>query len=196
MAQGRAYTKVARAAMEDRTRSALLDAAAAAFLSRPWDQVSLESIATDAGLTKQTLLRHFGSKDGLLREAWERAYEDVREQRLGTAPGDVPAAVDNLVDHYEEYGARALRIAALPGDDRFADFGRRGRELHYRWVDHAFGPWLAAARGRRRERLRAALIVTCDVHAWSILAHDLALPRDEVRATLVMTVRRIIGEDP
>jgi len=67
------------------------------------------------------------------------------------------------------------------------------RRFHYAWVEHAFGPWLDAA--PERDRLRAALIVACDIHAWAILARDLGLPRTEVRAVLVLTVRRLLEED-
>jgi AcrR family transcriptional regulator len=191
----RTYTKVARAAAEDLTRTALLDSAQEAFFSRHWDQVSLEAIAAEAGVTKQTLLRHFGSKDGLLEQAYSRGFEEVREQRLATPPNDIVAAIDNLIDHYEQVGERAMKIGALPANRQLAAFGARARQLHYDWVDHAFGLWLETARGRERERLRAALIVTCDVQAWWILAHDLALSRREVRATLILTIRRLLGED-
>lgn len=36
---------------------------------------SLESVAAKAGVTKQTALRHFGSKEGLIEAAIRRASE-------------------------------------------------------------------------------------------------------------------------
>jgi AcrR family transcriptional regulator len=194
MASTRTYTKVARAAAQDRTRTALLAAAEEAFFAGPWEQASLEAIAARAGVTKQTLLRHFGSKDGLLEAAYARAFEQVRAQRLSAPADDIEGAIDNLLDHYEQHGERALKIGALGGDGVPARLGRRAREMHYAWVEHAFGAWLARARGPERRRLRAALIVACDVQSWSILARDLALPRREVRATLILTVGRLLGE--
>ena len=190
----RTYTKVPRAAAEEGTRSALLAAAQEAFFGGPWDDVTLDSIAARAGVTKQTLLRHFGSKDGLLEQAFLQSMEEVRAQRLSAPPNDVAGAVDNLLDHYEQYGERAMKIGSLAGEGPVAAFGRRARELLYGWVEHAFGAWLAAARGAERGRLRAALIVTCDVQAWWILRHDLGLARRELRATLILAVRRLLGE--
>jgi AcrR family transcriptional regulator len=195
MTDTRTYTKVARAAAQDRTRAALLDAAEEAFLEGPWEQASLEAIAARAGVTKQTLLRHFGSKDGLLEQAYERAFQRVRAERLGAPTDDLEGAVDNLLDHYEQHGEHALKIGAMGGDGTLERLGRRAREMHHGWVEHAFGFWLARTRGAERRRLRAALIVACDVQAWWILAHDLALPRREVRATLILTIRRLLGED-
>jgi len=192
----RPYTQTARAAAQDRTRAALLDAAERAFFAPAgWDGASLEAIAAEVGSTKQTLLRHFGSKDGLLIAAADRAFARVRDQRMAAPQGDVAGAVDNLLEHYDEHGARAIRLAAPDGDGPIAAYGQRGREFHYNWVEHAFAPWLRTRRGRARTRLRAALIVACDVHAWWILTHDLGLGRDDVRATLILTIERLLEED-
>jgi AcrR family transcriptional regulator len=191
----RTYAKVARAAAEEATRTALLDAAERAFFDDDWDRLSLEAIARSAGVTKQTLLRHYGSKDGLLERAFARAFDHVRGQRLRAPADDIEGALDNLLDHYEELGGRALRIGAMSGGGLVAEMGRAARQLHYDWVEHAFGGWLAAVSGQQRRRLHAALIVACDVQTWSILANDLGFPRAEVRATLLLTIRRLLGED-
>jgi AcrR family transcriptional regulator len=191
----RPYTKVARAAAEDRTHEALLDAAERAFFSESWDKISLDAVAAGAGVTKQTLLRHFGSKDGLLEQTYGRAFERVRAQRLRAPSDDVGGAVDNLLDHYEKDGDRALRIGAMASSEPIAGLVENARQLHYDWVDHAFGMWLARRRGRRRVQVRAALIALCDVHTWSILRRDLGLPRRDVRAALVLAIARLLEED-
>ena len=194
-ATARPYSKVARAQSEERTRAALIEAADEAFLSGPWNRTSLESIARNAGVTKQTLLRHFGSKDGLLEEALRRGYQSVVEQRFSAPTGDIGGAIDNLLDHYESVGGRAMRSSNLELTGPLGDLGRRARELHYAWVEHAFGAWLNGRPNRERARLRAALIAVCDVQAWSILAHDLKLPRSEIKATLTITVSRLLREN-
>lgn len=195
MESGRSYTKVARAEAEEHTRTALLDAGDDAFLSAPWEQASLEAIARAAGVTKQTLLRHFGSKDGLLGKVLLRAIAEVEEHRLSAPTNDIAGAVDNLLDHYETRGGRAMRSSNLDLEGPLADLGRRARDFHYRWVDHAFGAWIAAAPRSERASLRAALIAVCDVQTWWILARDLGLARAQVRATLILTISRLLGEN-
>jgi len=187
--------KVVRAAGEAQTRGALLDAADEAFLAGPWEQVSLEGVARAAGVTKQTLLRHFGSKDGLLKQVLSRAIDEVEKQRLSVPRKDIAGAVDNLLEHYEIRGGRAMRSSNLDMDGALADLGRRAREFHYDWVELAFGAWLAAATRSERRRLRAALIAVCDVHTWWILTHDLQLSRADARATLILTITRLLGGD-
>ncbi len=186
---------MARAQAEEQTRAALLDAGDEAFLSGPWEQASLQAIARAAGVTKQTLLRHFGSKDGLLQTVLLRALNEVKEQRLGVPTDDIAGAVDNLLEHYEIRGGRAMRSSNLEPDGPLADLGRLARQIHYDWVELAFGSWLAAVVVSERRRLRSALITVCDVQAWWTLSHDLELVRAEVQATLVLTIMRLLGED-
>ena len=185
--------KVARAHAEEHTRTELLDAADQAFMSGPWEHASLEAIAGAAGVTKQTLLRHFGSKDGLLEQVRRRAIAEVERQRLSAPTNDIAGAVDNLLDHYEIRGGRAMRSSNMDLDGPLADLGRRARQFHYDWVEHAFGAWLDTAAPAERERLRAALIAVCDVQTWWILSHELGMERSEVRATLILTIGRLLG---
>jgi AcrR family transcriptional regulator len=191
----RPYTQVVRAAAQERTRTALLDAADAAFFSGSWEQTSLTEIAAAAGVTKQTLLRHFGSKEGLASRAAQRGQQQVRDQRWSTPTDDVPGAVDNLLDHYDEFGGRAMKIAAglaSLGGGEMDDIGRTARQIHYDWVDHAFGTWLRRTRGETRARRRAGLIAVCDVQTWWLLSHDLGLARDEVQATLILAIEGLL----
>ena len=195
MTASRSYTKQARAIGEERTRAALLDAAVRLFFERGWEATSLEAVAGDAGVTKQTLLRHFGSKTGLLEQAFARAFENVRDQRWDVPGDDVEHAVDNLLDHYEAVGDRALKIEAMAGVEPFAGWVERARGLHYEWVDHAFDAFLRPLSGPDLVHRRAALIAVCDVQTWRLLRRQLGLARAEARATLVLTIRGLLEED-
>ena len=192
----RAYNKVARAETEERTRAAIQDAAEAAFFDSSFDQVTLADVARRAGTTKQTLLRHFGSKEGLAETCFARATERIAAQRMAAPTDDIEGAVENLLDHYEEVGGKALAMAGMPAGPIVADMLARAKQFHYDWVEHAFGRWLDRAAPRERRRLHDALIALCDVQAWAILAHDRERPRAEVRDTLVFAIRRLIGETP
>ena len=108
----RAYNQVARAQAQQQTRDALLEAATEEFLDGDWQQASLETLAAKAGVTKQTLLRHFGSKDGLLMQALIHGATQIRDQRWSAPTGDIAGAVDNVLDHYEAWGERSMRIGA------------------------------------------------------------------------------------
>jgi AcrR family transcriptional regulator len=193
MSETRPYAQVKRAQAAERTRAALLDAAEHVFLAGDWEAASLDAIATRAGTTKQTLLRHFGSKAGLLEAGAQRGIEAVAAQRLQAPRDDVDGAIDNLLDHYEDRGHEGLKLAAMHGDGAMAEIVDRARRLHYDWVDHAFGT--SIDRAEHPARTRAALIAICDVHTWHLLKRDLGLGRAEVHHTLTLMIRRLLEED-
>jgi AcrR family transcriptional regulator len=98
------------------------------FWERPTNQISLEEVARRAGVAKQTVLRRFENKAGLLAAAGERALERVRTERGDVVPGDLAGAVHALVAHYERTGDGVLRMLAEenrnPGLGEVADRGR------------------------------------------------------------------------
>ncbi len=191
----RPYKKVAREQSEQRTRDALLDAADEELYNDRLQRTSLDELSRKAGVTKQTLLRHFGSKDGLIEAAIRRASELVRKERARAPVGDVPGAVENLMDHYERWGNLVMRVLAeenrIPLVRKMTD---RGRQVHYDWVDYAFGPQLADLDEQARRRRRAALIALCDVHTWWLFSHDLGLERSEISAILTDLIERLLAE--
>jgi AcrR family transcriptional regulator len=192
----RPYKQVARAHAQQRTRDALLDAATDEFFEGRWPKTSLESLSARAGVTKQTLLRHFGSKDGLLMQALMRGAERVRDQRWSTPIGDVAGAVDNLLDHYEAWGEHSLRVGAWQSEPAMlAMLSQAARQVHYDWVEYAFAPWLEDLTGQTRVRRRAALIALCDVQTWWILSHDLGLARSEIHAILTDLIERLLADE-
>jgi AcrR family transcriptional regulator len=58
-----------------RTRAAVLDATLSELAERGWDQASVDTIASRAGVHKTTVYRRWGSKDRLVAEALEAAAE-------------------------------------------------------------------------------------------------------------------------
>ncbi|HEY2720062.1 MAG TPA: helix-turn-helix domain-containing protein, partial [Solirubrobacteraceae bacterium] len=85
----RPYKKVAREQAQQRTREALLEAAIEEFYDDRWSKTSLEALAQRAGVTKQTLLRHFRSKEGLLIQALVHGAAQVLDERWSAPVGDV-----------------------------------------------------------------------------------------------------------
>lgn len=61
------YVDPVSSANAERTRAALLDAAARLFVARGYRGVGLEVVAREAGVTRRTVYNQFGSKAGLLR---------------------------------------------------------------------------------------------------------------------------------
>lgn len=192
MAKTREYRMTARAESVAATRRRILDAALALWGERYLDETSLEDIAARAGVTKQTLLRHFGSREALLDTAADATLGLVTSLRERTPVGDVAAAVRDLLEDYEQWGDATIMMLAqegrVPALGRIAD---AGRVTHYEWVERVFAPWLRTRRGAARVALRAQLIVTTDVYVWRLLRRDLGLGAKAARRALEDMLRRL-----
>jgi AcrR family transcriptional regulator len=192
LSRPRPYQMRARAEAAAETRGRILDAVLELHLERFHDQITLEDVALRAGVTVQTVLRHFGSRDRLVTAAGERATSKVLAQRNAAPVGDVGGAVENLLDHYEEWGQTALRLLAqeeqVPQLRALAD---GGRAAHYAWVERTFGPFLAETSD---PLLRPKLIALTDVFTWKLLRLDLGLGRTGTASALASMIRAVVGD--
>jgi AcrR family transcriptional regulator len=183
--QKRPYRMRARAEAAAETGRRILEATIELHRERFFDQVSLEDIAERAGVTVRTVIRRFGNKERLVEAAAEEGTRRVTDQRYQAPIGDVEGAVNNLVDHYEEWGDTALRLLAQ--EERVAAF-RHG------WVERTFAPLLAKRTGEERRRLLAELIAVCDVYFWKLLRRDLGLGREQTEVAIRETILALNGE--
>ena len=182
----------ARAAAAAETRARILRAVLELHVERFHDQITLEAISQRAGVTVQTVLRHFGTRESLVAAAAGQATSEVLAQRSAAPVGDVSGAVENLLDHYEEWGRSALRLLAQ--EDRVPQLravADAGRAAHYAWVERTFGPFLARTSD---PLLRPKLIALSDVFTWKLLRLDLGLDRTETASAMTKMIHAVIGE--
>jgi AcrR family transcriptional regulator len=101
----------------ERTRSAMRQAASRLFYERGLDGIGVAELCAAVGVSKETLYRHFGSKDGLIRAVLELRSERVNHW-LGDVirgAGDDPAAqigavFDAMGRWYQTPGFRGCAI--------------------------------------------------------------------------------------
>src|SRR4051812_40749892 len=99
----RPYVQRRRAESAAETERRILEAAKEQFLATG-DVPTLEAVARRAGVAVQTVLRRFGSKEGLLDAASAHVGDLIADQRGAAPVGDIAGAVANLLDHYAEWG--------------------------------------------------------------------------------------------
>jgi AcrR family transcriptional regulator len=190
----RTYRMTARADAALATAERILDSAIEVFWERPTDQLSLEEVARRAGVTKQTVLRRFESKAGLMAAAAGRALGQVQAERDHVAPGDVDDAVVALVSHYERIGDGVLRMLAEEnGNAALRDIADRGRAYHARWCERVFAPALDGLRGSARERRLAQLVAVTDVYTWKLLRRDRGLSRRQTETAMRELLEPMMG---
>jgi AcrR family transcriptional regulator len=177
----------ARRAAAEATRNRILEAAADAFVNRWFDEVTIQSVARDSGVSGQTVLNHFGDKESLFGEAASKLSEEIWARRGAAERGDAAGLVDALVDDYEVTGDGVIRALALEQRvDAIRPLLARGRAFHRDWVERSFG----------RPDLTPELIVATDVYAWKLLRRDQGLSRDATRDAMRKTVLALLALDP
>lgn len=192
----RPYRMVARAQAAETTGERILDAAIELFWQRPTDQIPLEDVASGADVSVQTVIRRFGSKEGLLAAAAHRESARVRSQRDQAPVGDVAGAVKVLMDHYEELGDRVLKLLAeedrIPGLRKIAD---QGREYHSEWCARVFSRGLNGLAPDDHRRRLAQIVAICDVYVWKLLRQDAGLSRPQTELALIELLEPLVKED-
>ena len=85
-------------------RDLLVDATLRLLVTRPVAGVSVRDIAAEAGVNHGLVHRHFGSKDGLIRAAVERAAKTVYGE-------DTPARASWFFERLREHPELAILVA-------------------------------------------------------------------------------------
>ena len=181
----REYRQTARAKAAEETGKRITAAFRAAVEASWFDEVRLEDVAREAGVTVQTVIRRFGSKEGLLEAtAEEMDAEILGPRRLATH--DIGAAVDAIIREYEAVGELIMRLLAQ--EDRYPAIRQltdRGRATHRAWVGEAFAPWLDRFDGTERRTAHDRLVIALDLYIWKLLRVDMKRSKAELRRTML-----------
>jgi AcrR family transcriptional regulator len=166
------------------------------LLLRRWiDEITLDEVAASAGTTRQTVIRLFGGKDGLL----EAVIDLVRAEAVPptSMPADVSAraALKALIAHYEAVGDMVVRFLAQ--EERHSALRpllAQGRHEHRAWVAQRFGSTQNGLSEHERERQIIRLIVATDIYTWKLLRRDFGKSQDEVLHLMVGIINKETGE--
>jgi AcrR family transcriptional regulator len=188
----RPYRMTARAEAVAETRERIVAAAVALHLERLASDISLGDVAAAAGVSVQTILRHFGSREGLSAAAEEWATREIERERR-SRPGDVAGAIRAIVEHYERRGDGVLLLLAQEPFEPFAARATsQGRAMHRRWVEEVLGPLLPPGRGA--EARLDLLVVATDVYTWKLLRRDRRLSVRATRERMETLVRAVLAQ--
>lgn len=184
-----------RADAAQQTAVRIQEAATALFRSRPFPDVTLQAVADAAGVTLQTVLRRFGSKEALFKAAAAREADAIVSSRRVDRLDDPDAAVRTLVASYERMGD--LGWQGLAQEDRFPlvrTLLDDARQRHRTWIEATFPAALADARGPERRRRVLLLVAATDFYLWKLYRRDLGLSRRATTARLTDLVAAVLRD--
>jgi len=190
----RAYRQELRARQADANTDRIVAACVHLIKSvRRMAEITLDDIARESGVTVRTVLRRFGSRDGAFEAAFSRIETEIKSLRRPSPPGDIDAAIESLVDQYEQMGD--LNIRALEAEDLLPLVHRGlevGRRAHREWLSTVFAPGLARLSSRERERRLVALYAATDIYLWKLLRRDLHCDPTATADAIACLVRGVL----
>ena len=191
----RPYRQIARSASTDSLRQRIVTAFHALLLKRWIDEITLDEVAVSAGTTRQTVIRLFGGKDGVLEAVIGLIREEAvpRISMLGNVSRR--AALRALIAHYEAVGDMVVRFLAQ--EERHSALRpllAQGRREHRAWVTERFGSAPGSLNKLERERQITRLIVATDIYTWKLLRRDLGKSQDEVLHLMAAIINKETGE--
>jgi AcrR family transcriptional regulator len=162
-------------------------------LKYPYEQITLADIANASGVSHQTVLNHFESKEGVAAAAADVLARETSDARRKARPGDIRGAIAVLVGEYERIGdANARWAMAAEQLGSLAPRLDEARAHHQLWLAAIFGAYLPQAAAARRQVI-LALHATTDVYTWKLLRRDLKLTREETERIIAGLVTGMLG---
>jgi len=189
----RTYKGTVQAEIAALTEQRIIEAGLALFDEQWSDQITLEQLAQRAGVTVQTILRRFGSKERLANVVSQEAFRRAMQQRIDPPVGDLTTIVHGLIIYYESGGERMLRglvqEARQPHLHTIIDVARAS---HREWLERAFKTYLERHDETTQARLLAQLYTLTSVYTWHQLRHESGLNQEETTHALYEMIEKLL----
>src|SRR5689334_16961095 len=190
----RPYRQTLRAESAAQTGRRIVDAFVELTRDRWFDELTLNEVAARAGVSVQSVIRRYGSKDGLISAVIEQVGSDFGARRAAR-PGDVASALAGLFDIYEEHGDGVIRNLAQ--EERYPELRRIvefGRKEHRRLTAELYSPWLDRLNGVASRQALDALIVATDIYTWKLFRRDMGRSVAEAKAAMLRLINAVLIE--
>lgn len=180
--QPRSYRMTARAEAVAQTERDILRATYELWVDRSIHDITLEAVAERAEVSVRTILRKYGSKEGLFEACIEQDAGELLSDRDKAPAGDVEAALDILLKDYEKMGDANIRTLAVEADFEWArKLLQYGRTSHRRWCARVFAPYLPDPSDPAYESSLLAFYAATEVYLWKLLRRDMGKSQEETR---------------
>jgi AcrR family transcriptional regulator len=193
----RPYRQIARAEATEDLRSRIVHAFLNALKARWLDDITLDDVAAEARTTRQTVIRMFGGKEGLLKAAVDIWPAEVEAQVRTPECKTVEALAAAMVGMLEELGDMYLRVLCLaPRYPDLEHFVALGRARHRQWFTDTLRPILEGRGASEIEQIINECLIASDTYSWSLLRHSFGKSVEETVSTITDMMNKAIGKQP
>jgi AcrR family transcriptional regulator len=156
-------------------------------------EITLQMVAQNTGVTVMTILRKFGSKEGLFDAAIRNDTSGIQDVREKAQAGNIFQAISILMTEYEYAGPAVIRTLAVENElSVAAKILKKGRELHGEWCQRIFAQYLPTSNDKEYQLMLGAFYAATDVYKWKLLRKDLGYSEEETVKIFVKTVRGLL----
>lgn len=170
-------------------RAQILDALVTRLEYESPDQLSIDDLATEAGVSRRTLYRHFPNREVLLAAAEERLVARLGLPLEFDGPDSIAPSFRDASRRLELNPGltRALRQTSI---SRLRPPPLRVRRLQ--GLARALEPVTGELPPADAERALAIMGYLCSANAWLSISDETGLPPDEVRAAISWAMDTLI----
>jgi AcrR family transcriptional regulator len=170
----RTYQMSDRAEQVARNDRRIMDAMADLWLEMPLSELTLDKVSQRSGVTVRTILRKFGSKEGLFNACIENVGDRFTQRRMQATPGDLQDILDTLLEEYERMGDSLIRTLTVEYDFPSSEkLLKKARTIHREWCTAVFEPYLPPNSSDHYEIVLSAFITATEFYLWKLLRRDL-----------------------
>lgn len=182
----------ARADQVARNDQKILDAVADLWLQLPLPELTLEKVAKKAGVTVRTILRKYGSKEGLVKASIENDGGQFTQNRMQVEPGDLSGILDALLGEYELMGDALIRTLTVEYEfPSTSEILKNARAIHREWCEVVFAPFLPDPLSESYETVLTAFIAATEFYLWKLLRKDLGKSYKQTRQIFLYTLESL-----
>jgi AcrR family transcriptional regulator len=178
-----------RARQAELVRAAILEALVARLEHEAPDEVAVDELARDAGVSRRTLYRYFPNRAALLAAAEERIVARLGLSIEIDGPEAISAAYRAGSRRLEQHPAlaRALRQTLVGRDLRPPLRGRRIAALR-----RALEPLTRGLDEAEARRVEAVIAYLHSANSWVMIGDESGLPPDEIRAAVTWAIETLL----
>lgn len=176
--QKNSYNNTNRQLKAEETKLSIIKAWGQLWAKYSINEITLEMIAEEAKVTKRTILRKFGSKEGLMAESLSYDPAEISTERDHAKTGDIDDILKTLLTNYENIGDAAIRTINLESELEIArKIGTKGRIQHRNWCKNVFAPFLPHPNSANFEIQLISFIAVTEIYLWKLMRKDLKLSK-------------------
>jgi AcrR family transcriptional regulator len=193
----RPYRQTARAEATQGLRERIVRAFLVALKSQWLDDITLDDVAVAARTTRQTVIRMYGGKEGLLKAAVEIWPAEIEAQVRPPEATTVEALASAMIGMLEELGDMYFRVLCLaPRHPELEHFTALGRARHRQWFTEALTPNLRDRSAVEIETVINECLIATDTYTWSLLRRTFGKGADETQTIMADMMRKALGQTP